>query len=692
MKFATRARLALASAAAGLLASFALVQPAPALAGKTSNPATGVQASWAWQSLGGSIGLAGMETLVVDGATEVFVSSHDSWHVLRGQPGDLSKGLLQVFVSEPMHGLMSLVLANGPSGQKLVVAALGDGTLVIYDAVTKAKLSTQPGRCYNPKLEEAGLRVLKAADLNGDGVDEYISLCNDGKLVAEGPAYAGWSLKSVGGYELAVGQMDGDAAMEIVSSSGKVIDADTHQVQWNYSKGFGDVLAIDSDGDGRAELISVTSDRLSVYDVAKKAGQWWLALTDVEAVGQGDLDGDGVPEVLVGSAQGTAVRAFSLVARKSIGLIQAPESGTMAITVADVNGDGVKDLLWSSGGNSSSGPYRLHLGDWQSQSIRWQTVDLHGPFIGPVVGDLDGDGVPEIVMASTSSDSYGGGRLVVFDSDKLKVRAISDPLGVSFQISDIKLRDLDGTGRLKIVVAGGDGIQGQLRAYNFKANSSFKLVMSNVDAGAPSGTFRALEVADVDGDGAVEVLVAGNGGTVVAYDPATGQRRWSIQTETSATLDQLFVSDVDEDGTQELGVLSSGARTLYFYDGKTHALNGLVGWSTLSSAALSGTTHLVTGGSDGKVTELAYFQAQFPQVQQFTVPGGAVSGLVVAPGGSWWVASGGQLRQYVDQTLKFETVNYGIGQARQSVVSVPGRKMVFTTGPYGILGFKTNLN
>jgi len=128
---------------------------------------------------------------------------------------------------------------------------------------------------------------------------------------------------------------------------------------------------------------------------------------NVGAIDIADADGDGTDELIVGDAQWGNVHAYDMLTQQPLWSINNPEHGTTNVTVSDVDGDGRAEVLWSAGA-TSSGDDRLYVGDAVAQQIEWQKEQLDGPFVGPVVGDVDGDGTEEFVAVSWSSDAgYG---------------------------------------------------------------------------------------------------------------------------------------------------------------------------------------------------------------------------------------------------------------------------------------------
>ncbi|MCP4092553.1 MAG: hypothetical protein GY747_03805 [Planctomycetes bacterium] len=62
-----------------------------------------------------------------------------------------------------------------------------------------------------------------------------------------------------------------------------------------------------------------------------------------------------------------------------------PEHGTTSVTLADVDADGQLEIVWGAG-HSSSGKDIMYVADAATLAIEWESLDLRGPFIGPVRG------------------------------------------------------------------------------------------------------------------------------------------------------------------------------------------------------------------------------------------------------------------------------------------------------------------
>jgi len=679
------------------------------VAGTTSAAAAPTQAAWGYGTLGSGIGLSGVLTARNGATTEIYVGGGNStfganttWQALTYSPATHSYE--QVFVSESLpQGIRQLALwhlQDRPA--PVILVALNDGTVLIHDLATKGSL----GSFTDPCSSLGGLKAFITADLNGDGNDELISVCGDGRLQAYGVNYDYWSVAAVGGtsVRLVVGQMDDDAALEIASTTGKVIDTSSHAVQWTRTGGFGNYLqAVDVDADGRDELIAgFNSDGVWSYDVERQLPKWHVPEFDIDAILVTDVNQDGVKDLVIGDGQWGDVHAYNTVTLQPEWAIANPEHGVANLTIADVDGDGIQDVVWGAG-YSSTGADHLYVGHWATQTIAWESEALDGPFLGPEVGDLDGDGIPEIVVASFMSESgYDSGRIIVFDSRNLKVRAIWRGVAGGNNgwtgIHDLKLRDLNKDGRLEILVATDWLYDGVIEAYRFSPSNVFTKVFSNATrpVGAP---FYSVDALDIDGDGSIEVLggvgrahSGAVGSFVYAYDAATGQQKWSVpvQVPNWEPLTQLVISDFDLNGHLDVAAVAKGAG-IYIFDGVTRQYDAIIETPATATSAVAPPQiypFLLTGTTAGHVNVRQWdpSQVRWTDLNDFALVTTEVSGVHYSETNTLWVGSGGRLRRY--STDYFETLDYGAGFGSR-LLTVAG-SVVLSTGDHGIHAFVTH--
>jgi hypothetical protein len=622
---------------------------------------TSQQPFWQYATFGSGIGVSniiigpppaggGAREILIGGNSTNNFGGDDFWQSIRHNPA--TGNYDQVFVSPIYSATIKRIAVADVVGdsQKEIVVMLDDGRIYLYDFTTKNELGV-----INTGI--AGLEGLCIADLNGDGHMELIMTTPNDLFVFNGAGNLLWQVPGAGGYDVVAGQMDNDPAMEIAATNGKVVDAATHAVQWTYNGGFGYHLKLAPfPGESYQQLIVASGWQFVYsYDIARQLPRWSINTPqDIGAIEVADVDNDGVPEVIIGDGQWGTVHVHDLITQTLKWEINNPEHGVTNIAVGDVDNDGVVDLLWGAGW-TDTGPDFLYVADTTIHSIKWQSLDLEGPFLGPLIGDLDGDGQPELVICSSFSNSgYDSGRILVFDLATLAFRGISAPVVNNFAwtgVHDLKLRDLEGDGRMEIVLGADYLYDGAIEIYGFDSSNAFTLRWSNTTR--PTGSpFNFVEVADLDGNGTPEII-AGNtvadsgsqGVYVYIYDYPSGVNPWRSVNLASGfnAVNGLIVQDLDGNGSKEIAALVSTG-DLYTFDGPTRQLRNLrqnTGGTLLSSRPSP--SGLILGDNAGVGHFLQYANNSYTETLTRQLGNTILDGINVLPDGWLWTGAGGVL-------------------------------------------------
>jgi FG-GAP repeat protein/VCBS repeat protein len=306
----------------------------------------------------------------------------------------------------------------------------------------------------------------------------------------------------------------------------------------------------------------------------------------------GDVNGDGVPDVVSGApGQGNDIGhayVYSGATGRTIvrlrGHRHADAFGAAVSGAGDVNGDGVPDLLVGAPGSGKRAGHAYVISGRTHRVIRVLSAGRRGDLFGAGTAhtaDLNGDGVDDLIVgASGMSPGHGAASVYSGRTGKLLFRIGGERENVAFgQFFVAGVGDLNGDGVPDVYV-------GDYGSNNAGQAGGFAAVYSGVDGSrlhawrgaAGQGMGPGRSAGDVNGDGVPDIIVgnytssdgAPAAGKVQVFSGATGKR---LRTITSTTpnenlgFDAVGLGDTNGNGTPDFLVSAANRDTVYVIDG-----------------------------------------------------------------------------------------------------------------------------
>ncbi len=409
-------------------------------------------------------------------------------------------------------------------------------------------LEAADGKRYAEGRSDDAGRHMDAGDIDGDGIEDVVT----GAMWAYGYTGSAW---------VNYGPITGSSSFD---SDGYELTAGSGGYEAGRTVGVYDV-----DADGYADIFLGSPDA-SVYDAVvfispitedlafSEADLRASCSTAVECGHGGDLadiDGDGTGDVIIGAGEevtggyysGSVYVVFGPIESRSmdihgsadvelVGDQDGSETGRVITAGEDLDGDGVQDMLVTASYDTDGGPYAgaVHvvlgpvtddgeLADSDGKLLGNGAYDYAGESLA--MGDVDGDGLSDAIVGTSTSASGAGRTYVVLgpatgetslrDADVGFRGSSSEGLGTSI----VSGRDLDEDGYDELMIgAGTDSSAGSSAgaAYLYFGPLSGSLSPSDADFGIlgeersdAAGT--GVGFGDLDGNGRADLLIGATG-------------------------------------------------------------------------------------------------------------------------------------------------------------------------------------
>jgi len=229
-------------------------------------------------------------------------------------------------------------------------------------------------------------------------------------------------------------------------------------------------------------------------------------------------------------------------------------AGPTAIAIADVNSDGNLDILTSNVNNNN---ISILLGDG-SGGFGFRTDLFAGPIpVGLHVTDVSGDGLADRVYVNRDSGSltvrFGNG-------DGTFQQAAAYAVGNSSNSNAVSVADLNGDGAADLMVAGSSANGVSVLLNN--GNGTFQPRTDYATGSVPLDVAHA----DVNGDGAADIVVANQGADSASVLLGNGDGTFQSRVDYSVGAGSgplgLDVADVTGDSIPDLVVAATGHNAL----------------------------------------------------------------------------------------------------------------------------------
>lgn len=367
--------------------------------------------------------------------------------------------------------------------------------------------------------------------------------------------------------------IDGDGKLEIVfgcyrnDSSVYALNAENGSLLWKFNaagsaEGCNDVAPIiyDVDGDGELDVIVPSSCNPKTYCLDGKTGKvkWMCNSRGSDSPPTiADIDGDGKPEILHGEFGGYVLCingedgsvAWEIAIDTDSWIQTAP-------TITDLNNDGKLDFVvatWNAVNRNANKVYAYRASD---QKLLWTYPLSDVVYHGTAVGDLDGDGKPELVIGSYNDTLYclnGENGTTNWKYSLGQYFAAAGPAVIA---------DLDGNGECEVIFSAW---------YKMTVLTKNGKVKWQTDIPGYGSSFRGVAVADVNNDTYKDLIFGTDKGHLIGLNGNDGSFIFDKNLRLNPA-DSLFnidhaplVADFDKNGTMDAFIVGGHAEYPNFY-------------------------------------------------------------------------------------------------------------------------------
>ncbi|HEY6941967.1 FG-GAP-like repeat-containing protein [Dokdonella sp.] len=511
---------------------------------------------------------------------------------------------------------------NGDGKPDLIVANFDANTISVLLNTTVPGATTPGFAAQRSFAAGAGPICVTAADINGDGKADLLLTNFGGNTVsvllnttapgATTPGFAARQTFTTGAnpFSVAAADVNGDGKPDLIvtnaNSSGVSVLLNTtvpgattpsFAAQQAFATGSNNqsVTVAEINGDGKPDLIVANfyDGTVSVLLNTTAPGATTPSFATQQAFTTGlsprsatatDVNNDGKSDLIVANSDSNSVSVLlnttapgAITASFATQQTFATGDKPVFVTVGDVNGDGKPDLIVANdNGNSVSVQLNSTAPGAATPSYTAQQAFATGA--GPrsvAVADVNGDGKPDLIVANDGGNTVSVLRNATAPGAPVPSFAAEETFATGAGPQGIAVADINGDGKPDLIVANA-------------IDNTASVLLNTTSPGAATPSFaseqvfstgagpRSVAVADVDGDGKPDVIVANANGNTVSVllnttAPGAATPSFAIQQAfaTGAGPRSVAIANVNGDGKPDLIVANFNDNTISILLGTT---------------------------------------------------------------------------------------------------------------------------
>lgn len=346
------------------------------------------------------------------------------------------------------------------------------------------------------------------------------------------------------------------------------------------------VIAADLNGDGKLDaVLGGNSGTKVVYGNGDGTFNAPLLITAATAgpFTAADVNNDNRLDLIVQGGTGPIIYINQGNGTFASGVTYTNSTGATGrnIRAADLNRDGNIDIIASSGGNSNA-PISVLLGNGNGTFKAEQTYNAGQSAISISIGDINSDGILDIVSSGNGTASTSGMLQFLGRGDGTFSSAVTiEPVGGNTNTAEVTLADINNDGNLDII---GNNSFGFIKLGNGDGTFAAAITIR------PNSQYSEYTLAqDVNGDGYKDLVSASiivNSAVYVQIANGDGTFKAAFTSPVAGGPRQIALGDFNGDGVNDLisgGNGAIGTSGAEFYAGNVAGRSTLTPYQSILS-------------------------------------------------------------------------------------------------------------